>query len=409
MSIDKKTLQRIFFGVISCIFVYWVLHETERLGAVFGYFADILFPFVLGAALAFILNVPMRALEEALEDIKKPGLRRLVAIFLAFVIFLLVLTIVFLLLIPQIGNTVNALVPQILLFVEEAEVWLNEFLARNPQLMQWLYTITGLESIDWSALVQRVITWVSTYVGTLVGSAASAIGSLAGLVVDAIIAVVFALYSLMRKETLARQCRRMTYAFLPEGWADQIIRVLRLSNSTFSSFLSGQCLEVCILGCMFAVSMAFFNMPYIPLVSVLVAVTAFIPVVGAWIGCIFGAFFILVDDPMLAVGFVVMFLVLQQIENNLVYPRVVGTSIGLPGMWVLFAVVIGGELIGVAGMFLFIPITSVFYTLLGELTASHLEKKNIDPEKLVDHPPELTTIRERVKKSQEEKKKQAKK
>lgn len=409
MSIDKKTLQRIFLGVISCIFVYWVLHETERLSAVFGYLADILFPFVLGAALAFILNVPMRALEVALEDIKKPGLRRLVAIIVAFVIFVLVLTIVFLLLIPQIGITINNLVPQIMLFVEDAEVWINEFLAKNPKLMEWVYSTTGLESIDWSALIQRVISWISSYVGTFVGGAASAIGSIAGFAVDLVVAVVFALYALMRKETLARQFRRLAYAFLPESWADQIIRILRLSNSTFSNFLSGQCLEVCILGCMFAVSMAIFGMPYIPLVSVLVAVTAFIPVVGAWIGCIFGAFFILVEDFMLAVGFVVMFLILQQIENNLIYPRVVGTSIGLPGMWVLFAVVIGGELIGVAGMFLFIPVTSVFYTLLGEITASHLAKRNIDPEKLRDHPPELTTIRERVQKSKKEKAKHEKK
>ena len=172
-----------------------------------------------------------------------------------------------------------------------------------------------------------------------------------------------------------------------------MIRILRLANSTFSNFLSGQCLEVLILGCLFAVSMAILRLPYIPLVSVLVAVTAFIPIVGAFVGCILGAFFILVNNPIQAVIFVVMFLVLQQIENNLIYPRVVGTSIGLPGMWVLVSVAVGGELMGVAGMFLMIPVASVLYTLLREVTNNRLLLRQIDEDKLVPQPPELRSHR----------------
>ena len=148
-------------------------------------------------------------------------------------------------------------------------------------------------------------------------------------------------------------------------------------------------MEVVILGSMFAVSMAIFRMPYIPLVSVLVAVTAFIPVVGAWVGCIFGAFLILVANPIQAVWFVLMFLILQQIENHLIYPRVVGTSIGLSGMWVLVAVSVGGSVMGVAGMFLMIPLVSVAYTLLSEITNKRLATRNIDADKLQAHPPEL--------------------
>ena len=160
-------------------------------------------------------------------------------------------------------------------------------------------------------------------------------------------------------------------------------------------------MEVCILGGMFAVSMAIFGMPYIPLVSVLVAVTAFIPLVGAFVGCIFGAFFIMVNDPLMAVWFVIMFLVIQQIEGNLIYPRVVGTSIGLPGMWVLVAVAFGGEVMGIAGMFLMIPLASVAYALLGEFTGKRLEKKNIDPAKLQDQP---ILVQSRFKQNRERKK-----
>jgi predicted PurR-regulated permease PerM len=225
-----------------------------------------------------------------------------------------------------------------------------------------------------------------------------------GAVVNFVIAIVFALYSLFQKEVLARQGRRLLYAFVPEKAADYVVRVLRLTNSTFSNFLSGQCVEVCILGSLFAITMAIFKMPYIPLISVLIAVTAFIPIVGAWVGCIVGAFLIFVAEPSQAFWFVIMFVILQQVENNLIYPKVVGTSIGLSGMWVLVAVGIGGQLMGVAGMFLMIPIVSVFYTLLQEQTNRRLSLREIDPEKLSVQPPELSSkLKEKLKRRKIEK------
>ena len=195
----------------------------------------------------------------------------------------------------------------------------------------------------------------------------------------------------------------MVYAVLPERFCDELIRILRLTNSTFSNFISGQCLEACILGCLFAVTMAILRMPFIPLVSVLIAVTALIPVVGAFVGCVLGAFFILVNDPIQAIIFVAMFLILQQIENNMIYPKVVGTSIGLPGMWVLVAVTIGGEVMGVGGMLVMIPLASVLYTLLREFTEKRLMERGIPAEKLVEHPPE---IKSRFQRSQERRQRQ---
>ena len=177
---------------------------------------------------------------------------------------------------------------------------------------------------------------------------------------------------------------------ISERRADEIIRIMRLTNATFSNFISGQCREAVILGCLFAVVMAIFGLPYIPLVSVIIGVTALIPVVGAFVGCIVGAFFILVNDPLQAVTFVAMFLVLQQLENNLIYPRVVGTSIGLPGMWVLVAVSIGGEIMGVGGMLVMIPLVSVLYTLAREFTAKRLAERGIPEEKLQEQPFEVT-------------------
>ena len=402
MELNKKTLKNVFLVVSACIVLYWVLHDAERVSGIFKVISGVVSPFVLGAALSFILNVPMRAFESLLKGIKNDKMRRLVALVLTFLAVLLILAIVFWLLIPQLIATIQSLIPRLQTFFSNTEVFVRGYLQDNPKLMDWISNNTDLESFDWGGLVKNTVTMVGNSVSTILGSAVSAIGTLTGAIVDLVIAIVFSLYCLFQKETLARQGRKLLYAFLPEKLSDQIVRIMRLSNSTFSNFLSGQCIEVCILGCLFAVSMAVFRMPYIPLVSVLVAVTAFIPVVGAFVGCIVGAFLMLVNDPLQAVGFVCMFLVLQQIENNMIYPRVVGTSIGLSGMWVLLAVAVGGELMGVAGMFLMIPVASVLYTLLREYTNKRLANREIDPEKLKEQPPELRShLKEKSKQTKE--------
>ena len=408
MQIDKKTLRNIFLGAIGCILLYWLLHDTERVRGLWGIVKGVFSPFAIGASLAFIFNVPMRAIEGLLKGVKSDKLRRLLSVVLTFIAVLLVLTVVFLLLIPQLSNTIQSLIPKIYTFVLDAGENINKFLQNNPEIMSWVVENTDFETFDWAGFAQKVLTVLGNSVSTVVDKGFAALGSITGAFMDAFIAVVFAVYCLFQKETLARQGKKLIYAFLPEKFSDNIVRVLRLANETFSNFLSGQCVEVCILGALFAIAMAIFRMPYIPLVSVLVAVTAFVPIVGAWVGCVFGAFLIFVANPLQAVWFVILFVVLQQIENNLIYPRVVGTSIGLSGMWVLVAVSVGGELMGVAGMFLMIPVASVLYTLLRKTTNDKLDTMDIDPQKFVAVPmtpiKRLKWIKKKAKKSQEENK-----
>ena len=389
MNIGRKTLRNIFLGVVGCIVLYWLLFDTDRVKLVFSFFKTLFAPFALGAGLAFIINVPMRAIEGKLSGIQKRGLRRVIAVLLTFIAVALILFLVVQLLLPQLVATVETLIAKLPGFA--ARVWemANEFLEANPEIMQWVQNNTDFEQMDWMSYVEKVLAWVSDGISGIVGGTFSAIGSVFNGVFNGVIAFVFALYCLFRKEILARQGRRLLYAFLPEKVCDETVRIFRLTTSTFSNFISGQCLEALILGVMFAIAMLIFRMPYVPLVSVLVAITALVPIVGAFVGCGLGAFFILVDDPIKAVWFVVMFLVIQQIEGNVVYPKVVGSSVGLPGMWVLLAVAIGGELMGIAGMFVMIPIVSVVYTLLREITNKRLEARGIDAEKLQDHPPQL--------------------
>ena len=391
MTVDKKVLRQLLLGAAGCVFLYWLLHETERLSAVLSGFWGVISPFAVGAAMAFILNVPMRPIEKWFKGVQQPGARRALAILTTFFVVILVLTGVIWLLVPQIADTVETLIDLLPGFFDRSKNLVQEFLNDNPELLEWLNENTDFEAINWSEMIQKAISWLSGGMTAVLDSLFTVVISLSTGIFNAVLSIVFGLYCLSRKEILARQGRRILYSLLPEKACDETIRILRMTNATFSNFISGQCLEAVILGSMFAVSMTIFKMPFMPLVSVIIAVTALVPIVGAFVGCILGAFFILVQDPMLAVWFVVMFLALQQIEGNLIYPKVVGSSIGLPGMWVLLAVAVGGDLMGVAGMLVMIPLASVVYALGREFTNKRLAARGIAPEKLQDQPQEITS------------------
>lgn len=401
MKIEKKTIYRIFLCVLGCIAFYWLLHETDRVGKLWNYIDSIFSPFIVGGVIAFILNVPMRAIENRLTFIHGEKVKRVLAILLTVVVLCLAIYGIILLLIPQISSTVTQLFNQLPVFFESVEEWVMNFLEERPELMQWVNDNIGFQDINWSALLEKVAAVVSDSMMTLLNGAIAAVSNIFDALFNLVISVVFAFYCLACKETLARQSRKVLYALCKESRADQVVRVMRMTNVAFSNFFAGQCLEALILALLFVVPMMLLNMPYIPLICVLIAVTALVPMVGAFVGCGFGAFFILVNDPAQAVVFVILFVVIQQIENNLIYPKVVGQSIGLPGMWVLMAVAVGGSLSGVVGMFMMVPLSSVLYTLMREFTHKRLEQKEIDPDKLREHPPELEShFRIRAKNSQ---------
>ena len=403
VKIDKSVLKKLFVLAAGCILFAWLVLDTARATAMFSTVWNLISPFVVGAGIAFVFNVPMRAIERQLADIRRVGFRRLLSIVLTILCLVLIIMFVFELLIPQIRLTVASLSQTIPVFIEGLAAKLMVMMQDHPELRAWIQEALKLESLDWNTILTETLGFLSNQMSTVMGGAVSVIGSVTGAIINMVVSIAFAIYCLSRKEILSRQGRRLLYSFLSENHADQVIRVLRLTNSTFSNFISGQCLEACILGCLFAVAMAIFKMPYISLVSVVIGVTALIPVVGAFVGCILGAFFILVNNPIQALTFVIMFLVIQQLENNLIYPRVVGTSIGLPGMWVLVAVSVGGDLMGVGGMLLMIPVTSVIYALLREFTDKRLAERGIPPEKLQNQPPELDN---RLKRTQQRRERQ---
>ena len=394
MEVGKKTIHRIIIGALLCIVAYWLLHETERIKDIFNFIGDIFSPFLIGAGIAFVLNVPMRGIEKMFKFIKNNALRRAVSLILAIAAVLAVLSLVLWILIPEIIVTIEGLVARLPAFFNEIKEWALNTMDANPDITNWVEDNIG--KLDLDALTSKAINLLESSLTVLIPSMFSLITSIYNGIFNAVIAIVFAIYCLVRKEILASQARRILYSFVPEKISDEIVRILRMTNATFSGFISGQCLEACILGSLFAVAMSIFGMPYIPLICVLIAVTALIPIVGALVGCVVGAFFILVANPVQAVWFVVMFLILQKFENNVIYPKVVGKSVGLPGMWVLLAVSVGGAFFGVAGMLLMIPVFSVLYVLMREITEKRLEARGIPRDKVNAQPIDTSAERKKI-------------
>lgn len=375
---DKKLFRMIcklilFTGVI----ILGVIYSKEVVSAA-KLVIGMLTPFLVGAAMAFVLNLPARFIENKLfTKWKKPksaGLKRALSIVLAFLFVIALLVFAVSMVLPQLTRTLIELGTVIPNFFRDVIADLETMAKEYPE---WKDAFSALEeiSIDWSAVISYITGFLKDGLGNVLSSTVGFAGSVAGALFDGVVAIVFAIYILAGKENLGRQARKLLHAYLTERAYHKTMKVLALCNQNFAKFISGQCLEAVILGAMFVVCMSIFGMPYAVLVGVLIAFTALIPIVGAFIGCAVGAFLILIISPVKALVFVIMFLILQQLEGNLIYPKVVGNSVGLPAIWVLFAVSLGGSLFGVVGMLVFIPLMSTVYSLLRENVNARNKKK----------------------------------
>lgn len=371
MKFDKSTVLKITGILTFCILLYCALQNTAAVKGGIGTVMSYLNPFIVGGAIAFIINVPMRFIERHLfpKAKKLDKLRRPLALILALLAIAAIIVLVCIIVIPQIADTVSTLTVNIPQYMDNAKAYVNKILEKYPELQEEFQSYTG--KINWQSVITSVTGWVSNGVVSTINVAGSAISG----IVSAVVGFVFAIYILLQKERLGRQVRMIAYSLLPEKAADKFFKISNMTSDTFSKFLSGQCLEACILGSMFAIVLAVFRMPYVALISVLIAFTALIPIVGAFIGCVIGAFLIFMISPVKAVWFVVIFLVLQQIEGNFIYPKVVGSSVGLPAIWVLAVVTVGGKLMGVIGMLVMIPLSSVLYAIFREFIYNKLKTK----------------------------------
>ncbi len=384
MEWNKQTVRSVLLVVCGGVAFYCALQNLGAVVAALGWTLGVLAPFLLGGAIAFILNVPMRAIERHLFPKAKraAGLRRPLALVLTLLAVAGVLALASFVIGPGVADAVRSVARQVPAALDRLQEQIDALSVYLPQIQE---IVEGWD-LNWAGLSQKALALAQQWGGSLLSSGGGFIGGVVSGVGTFVIGLIFSFYILMQKEKLSRQGRQVICALLPRRQGDRTLEVLRLANRTFSSFLSGQCLEAVILGTMFAVSMTVFRMPYALLVGVLIALTALIPIVGAFIGCGVGALLIAVTDPWKALGFIILFLVLQQVEGNLIYPHVVGSSVGLPSIWVLVAVTLGGKLMGITGMLFFIPLCSVLYALFRSFVKNRLKERAVPPARWRDPP-----------------------
>lgn len=373
MKIRKVT--KWLIGVVtSCILIYLAIRHLNIIAAGISWLVKIMFPLLLGVIMAFILNVPMRPIEKHLH-IKHEKTRRPLAIFLSLVLVLGIFSGVAFLVLPEIMDAVRLVAQSILSGIDQA-TFLEEKI--NFSILPFGEYLEQTD-IDWVQLKINLQEWTMSQRDVLLKQAAGTINSIATGFVNFFIALVFSIYILANKEKLKFQANRLVHAWLPEKSGVLLIHIVSICNVSFRNFIAGQATEAVILGTLCTIGMFILHLPYAPMVGALVGVTALIPVVGAYIGAIAGVFLILTVSPLKAFVFIIFLIVLQQFEGNLIYPRVVGSRVNLPAMWVLAAVTVGGNLAGPAGMLLGVPAASSAYELLKEATTKR-ELKSKEPE-----------------------------
>ncbi len=384
MNLDRKNMRKLMELILFTGFVVLFLIKFDLFVTALKLILQILTPFIMGSAMAFILNLPMSFFEKLLfskscgqlgTKIKHEKWKRPVSLTLALLSVILIIALVTGTVIPQLISTGKVLAQKIPVFWNNLMISAEQYFANNEEIKKQLYTLE-LPEVNWNSLLETIGDFLKNGMGNLASTTFSVAGSIVSGILNFFIAFIFSLYILSQKEKLGDQADRILRAYTKPELYQIISKVTTLLYQNFSNFITGQCLEAVILGSMFVISMTIFRFPYALMIGVLIAFTALIPIVGAFLGCIIGAFLIMVDSPMKAVAFIILFLILQQIEGNLIYPHVVGNSVGLPSIWVLVAVTVGGSLMGVVGMLIFIPLLSTFYSLLRE----DVNKRNLTNE-----------------------------
>ena len=376
----KRLLRYALLVVAFAVFLFWVAEHPEKpLGIISGVLS-LFTPFIIGFCIAYVVNLLMRPLEKlwsivwcrSKRDFYKRLSRPVSLILSALIVFGLVFSIVFMI-IPALKDTIVSFVdriPQYIAALENLYNRLADFLA------EYNFELPDI-SVEMDKLGKSIKGLITSYGDSVVNTTFSVTASIVGVVVDIVLGIAFSLYVLAQKETLGRQFKKVLYALFDVKKTDRFFEIASLTDSVFTRFVAGQLTEAVIIGVLCFIGMLILSMPYAAVISVLVGFTALIPVFGAFFGTAVGAFLILLESPIKALWFVLFIIVLQQIEGNLIYPRVVGKSGGLPGIWVLVAVTVGGGAMGVIGMLFAVPVVTVLYVIFKEYIAKRYKQKDI--------------------------------
>ncbi len=373
MKEKKQALQTVLFVITFTVVLIYLVSHIGTIFDLLGKLVTILVPFLLGCGIAFVINIPMRGIENSFFKKKERKIykfKRAISMVSAYILSILVVGLVFRVVLPEVTTTIDAIGDKFPIFLDKVKTVASKYTEKYPNITAKIMEI----EIDWGEVGNIFKNNGETIFNTTV----SIFSSIVSAVVNVVIGIVFSIYILAQKEKLGRQSKMFIYAMFKESTADELMVFGKIANTTFSKFFTCQFREGLILGAMVAIVMRILGMPFPLTIGILMAFTALIPIFGAFFGLAIGIFLILVDSPKYVLAFIIMFFVLQAIENYLIYPKLVGGDIGLNAIWVLLAVIVGGDLMGVVGMFIFIPLVSVFYAYTRSIIMRKLKHKDID-------------------------------
>ncbi|WP_186565278.1 AI-2E family transporter [Lawsonibacter celer] len=374
---DKKLFKSILLIITYAVVLVMVLARLDVVSGGVRMLLDIFQPLIIGFALAFVLHRPCRFFQRlysrGLAHTRASGAAKPLAVLTAYLMLIFAVIALFSFVMPRLIASIQTFVGSLGGYVSNLQTWAN-------QLLEYL----NLSELDLSGLnsgLQKLFNSVLDLLSTLGPHLVELAGSIISIVVTGVLALVFSIYMLSGSETLLRQCGRLLRAYVPARFSRPLLNVIHLTADTFANFVTGQLIEACILGGLCTGGMLFIQADYAPLIGVIVGVSALIPVAGAYVGAIVSALLLVMVSPLKALTFLIFLVILQQVEGNVIYPRVVGTSIGLPGIWVLAAVTVGGGLLGLPGVILSVPLASVLYTLLRQDVRRRLDTPPAVPKK----------------------------
>lgn len=378
MNLDKRNTRSIMLIITYGVILFAILMRLSSIMASISKVFSVISPITLGLCLAFVLNIIMNLFEKKILSFMKrsrsPFVRKLcrpLSLIITFAAGFGVIALVLVIIVPQMVDAVDMVITKLPGYANDFFLWAEKMLSDNNISVE---TIANWE-MDWKSMVNKILDFAQKSSATIVDSTITFTSSIISGSFDVIMAIIISIYVLIKKERILDICKKAVTAYMPEKARKKIFKIGALSYKAFAQFIKGQGIEACILGTLCFIGMKIFKFPYAGTVGVLVGITALIPIFGAWIGGGLSAFLILMVNPMKALLFIIYLLILQQIENNLIYPRVVGESIGLPGLLVLIAVIIGNSLTGVTGILVSVPLCSILYTLFKEGIDKRLKEK----------------------------------
>ena len=362
MELNKNNMKKILLIVTYGLVLFTILQNLSFIGTIFTKIVELIYPFILGAALAFIINIPMSIFEKMFKK-KKAG-KRFVSLILAILTLIFIIGLVVGIVIPEIIDVTYKLLSGVPEAFENGKELILEFTEKYPFVNEKIQNLKfDFNNLDENFLksMKNLIGTTTNIIGTTISSSVTIISTVFSGLLNFVIALIFAIYILLQKERLGGQFKKLFAAYLPKEKNERVLEIISTANTIFNNFITGQVKEAIILGVLCALGMTLFRFPYAVTVGILTAFTALIPVVGGLVGGAVGALLILSESLSQAIWFIIFMIVLQQLESNLIYPRVVGDSVGLPGIWVLVAITVGAGLFGIIGMLISVPILAVIY------------------------------------------------